>query len=137
GKRSLTGVPVNESIILLVLAPLKDAARLPKLRDGLLKVFADVRIAVRDWRPILDRLADTVSGLKTNPPRIAPGELAENLAFLDWLADNHFTFLGCRDYVFDAKGEGRLDARYETGLGVLTDPEARVLRRGPDRSSLT
>ena len=53
------------------------------------------------------------------------------------MAEDHFTFLGCRDYVFSPEGEGRLDPVYESGLGLLADPEMRVVRRGADRSQLT
>ena len=79
---------------------------------------------------MLARLAETIAQLKKHPPPIPDADLAENLAFLGWLADNHFTFLGCRDYVFRDEGEGKLEARYESGLGVLADPETRVIRRG-------
>ena len=36
--------------------------------------------------------------LERNPPPTLPDELAEDRAFLRWLADDHFTFLGYRDY---------------------------------------
>ena len=29
-------------------------------------------------------------------------DIEEDLAFLDWLGDNHFTFLGARDYALAA-----------------------------------
>ena len=90
-------------------------------------------IGSRCWRGLPRR-----SGSSRNIRRaIQDADLAENLAFLGWLADNHFTFLGCRDYVFRDEGEGKLEARYESGLGVLADPETRVIRRDADRSSLT
>ncbi len=100
------------------------------IRDGLAKVFASVALVVRDWKPMLARLAETIAQLKKHPPPIQDADLAENLAFLGWLADNHFTFLGCRDYVFRDEGEGKLEARYESGLGVLAEPKRRVIRRG-------
>jgi glutamate dehydrogenase len=124
-------------VIVLALDSVIDDESKAKIRNGLAKVFADVAVVVRDWKPMLGRLAETVAQLKKHPPPIQEADLAENLAFLGWLADNHFTFLGCRDYVFRDDGEGKLEARYETGLGVLTDPDARVIRRGADRSSLT
>jgi len=135
--RASAGAPAAESFILLVLDSTIDEEHKSAVREGLAKVFASVALVVRDWKPMLGRLAETIAQLKKNPPPIGDADLAENLAFLGWLADNHFTFLGCRDYVFHDVGEGRLEARYDSGLGVLAEPAARVIRRGTDRSSLT
>ena len=137
GLRASGSPSVAESFIVLVLDSIVDDERKASLREGLANVFASVALVVRDWKPMLARLAETIGGLKKNPPPIPDADLTENLAFLGWLADNHFTFLGCRDYVFRDEGEGKLEARYESGLGVLADPDARVIRRGADRSSLT
>src|SRR5712671_510182 len=137
GARHAKGTSLKESVMVLALDGELDKAQADGLRAGLLKVFADVRVVVRDWKPMLARLAETIAGLKRNPPPVPAEELAENIAFLDWLAAAHFTFLGCRDYVFSPEGEGRLDPDYASGLGLLTDPEMRIVRRGADRSKLT
>ena len=131
------GETLRESVIVLALDAALDAHECETLRNGLFKMFTGVRAVVRDWRPMLERIADTAASLNRNPPAISESELDENIAFLDWMADDHFTFLGCRDYVYSAGGEGRLDPVYESGLGLLADPEMRVVRRGYDRSRLT
>jgi len=57
-------------------------------------------------------------------------EITESIAFLLWLADNHFTFLGMREYVFDGGVKsGELRAIPNTGIGILRQPEIGVLRR--------
>jgi glutamate dehydrogenase len=137
GARAARGTPLRESVIVLALDTVLEDASATELREGLLKVFGDVRAVVRDWKPMLARLTETAAGLKNNPPPISASELNENIAFLDWLTQDHFTFLGCRDYVFSPEGEGRLDPVYRSGLGLLADPETRVVRRGSDRSRLT
>ncbi|MEJ8569856.1 NAD-glutamate dehydrogenase [Microbaculum marinum] len=93
-----------------------------------------VRIVVQDWKPMRERLAAAIDGYRRNPPPIAADEIAEAVHFLDWVADNNFTFLGMREYAFvGGLKEGRLE-RIETnqqaGLGILRDPEVMVLRRG-------
>src|SRR5690606_11112489 len=58
-------------------------------------------------------------------------EKAEALAFLRWLADDHFVFLGARVYRFRATGKDALpvpEAEDGAGLGVLRDPDVFVLR---------
>ena len=137
GERESGGVGAPESVILLALEGNPDDGALQALTEGLRETFAHIRSAVRDWRPMLARLKETLEGLMANPPPISPDELKENLAFLAWLSDNHFTFLGARDYVFDASGNGRLEGVWQSGLGVLADPETRVIRRGQDRAGLT
>src|SRR5690606_22823061 len=58
-------------------------------------------------------------------------DIEEDLAFLDWLGDNHFTFLGARDYVLASDGaHGRLEPVTGSGLGILANEEARVIAAG-------
>jgi len=129
------GQPV--SVITLALEPVLSEARRAAMVHGAKATFAQVGVVVRDWRPMMARLAEAIADLKAHPPKIAADELAECVALLEWLEDDHFTFLGARDYDFDPTGEGALVPAPHTGLGVLNDPDARVIRRGPDRSTLT
>ena len=125
------------SVIVLVLEPVVSEAARHALVHGAKAAFAQVRIAVRDWRAMLARAKQATEELRQNPPNISSEELNESIAFLEWLGNNHFTFLGARDYRFDPKSEGALEPVSESGLGVLADSEARVIRRGPDRSAIT
>jgi glutamate dehydrogenase len=53
---------------------------------------------------------------------VPPEELEEGRAFLEWLLDHHFTFLGCRDYdIVTAGGEDVLRIVPGSGLGVLRE----------------
>ncbi|HEY1630470.1 MAG TPA: NAD-glutamate dehydrogenase [Rhizomicrobium sp.] len=125
------------SVIALVLDPIVDGARRAALIDGASRVFAQVRVAVRDWRKMLLALKETVQELSSNPPQVSREELSESLAFLQWLATDHFTFLGVRDYAYSDGDGGKLSPIDESGLGVLADPEARVIRRGDNREHIT
>jgi glutamate dehydrogenase len=125
------------SVIVLIVDPVAGEEQRGAAVDGARAMFAQVRLAVRDWRSMLLKLMESVSELKAHPPHIPHEELSENLAFLEWLSDNNFTFLGCRDYTFTTDEGGRLDPDLASGLGVLSDPDARVVRHGPDRSRLT
>jgi glutamate dehydrogenase len=127
----------STSVIALVLEPIVGSDRRNVLVAGVSAMFRDVRLAVRDWRAMTGKLSQSIAELKAHPPKISTDELAENLAFLEWLGDNHFTFLGTRDYTFTTEEEGRLDANPDSGLGILSDLERRVIRRGPDRGILT
>src|SRR5262249_10990133 len=93
------------------------------------------------WRAMLARLKQARDQLAANPPKGV--DIAEDLAFLDWLADNQFTFLGAREYRLieagreDGGDHGRLALVDGSGLGVLSDPEARVIPKAAERPALT
>ena len=43
-------------------------------------------------------VGELVASLEADPPPVDPAELAESKVFLNWLANDHFTFLGFREY---------------------------------------
>ncbi|HJW10659.1 MAG TPA: NAD-glutamate dehydrogenase, partial [Albitalea sp.] len=105
-----------ESLIHVEVDRRTDAARLAELHDGLLRILGDVRAAVADWKPMRQAVLDTVDQLTKSAPPVPEADLAEDLAFLRWLADDNFTLLGQRDYdlVDDA-----LHVVPGSGLGIL------------------
>ena len=118
------------SVIALVCDSLAPQTR-ENLLQSLREAFAQGAAAVRDWKPMLARLAAARGDLERHPPRLAghDADIGEDLAFLDWLADNHFTFLGARDYVLAKDGaNGILEPVKGSGLGVLADDAVRVVR---------
>jgi glutamate dehydrogenase len=122
---------IATSLIVLMLDVVSDR---DELTTGLARSFGQGILAVRDWQPMLERLKQARDELAANPP---PGaDVNEDLAFLDWLGANHFTFLGARDYrLARDKDEVQLAPLDMTGLGVLADAGERVLR-GPSSNLL-
>jgi glutamate dehydrogenase len=128
---SYEGMPT--SVIVLMLDVVSDRSG---LTTGMLRAFGQGILAVRDWKAMLERLQQARDELAANPP--LGHDVAEDLAFLDWLADNHFTFLGARDYRLEVEGEeSRLDPQDITGLGVLADAAERVLRKPSEPRTLS
>jgi glutamate dehydrogenase len=129
---------IRESFIHIHVGRLARDAEREELGRELLGVLGDVRTAVLDWRPMQSRLRQAMSDYHTNPPPLPVEELIESTAFLEWLLDNHFTFLGMREYAFvGGAGEGELKPVEGTGLGILRNPETHVLRRGTTMVSMT
>ncbi len=89
------------------------------------EVLASVRAAVEDWRPMIARLDDALAELSSSPPPIPADQLEEGKAFLEWLRDNQFTFLGYREYTYEHRG-GKTYARAgeDAGLGILREISA-------------
>jgi glutamate dehydrogenase len=119
---------LRESVIYIHIERIEEEARRAEIVEAIERVLADVRLCVQDWRAMTARVADMVAELKANPPPLPPAEIGEAVAFLEWLADNNFTFLGIRDYTFTA-GEDALEPVFETGLGILRSRDMRVLQR--------
>ncbi|WEK02695.1 MAG: NAD-glutamate dehydrogenase [Candidatus Devosia phytovorans] len=85
--------------------------------------MAEVTRAVSDWQAMLERLRKGVAALQQSP---APNK-DEKLRFLDWLIEHNFTFLGMREYRLGAEGLAPVAG---SGLGILRDPDFKVLRSG-------
>jgi glutamate dehydrogenase len=96
-----------------------DQAR-ENLKDNIERVLGEVRAAVEDWRAMRSQVAAIVKEYDDRPPTIDAKDLAEAKALLEWLTDDHFTFLGYREYDLVTKdGETGLRVLPETGLGIL------------------
>jgi glutamate dehydrogenase len=117
----------RESFIHVEVDRVPEPARMEALAADLERVLDDVRQAVADFEPMRERVLAIVQGLDDRPPPIPPQELAEGQAFLRWLADHHFTFLGCRSHELV-----RLDG--EDGLKVVPGSGLGILRETPDKS---
>jgi len=107
---------------------------LNELQDNLSRVMSDVRISVEDWEKMRDKVNDALSELEDLKKHLDKDELEETRDFLNWITNNHFTFLGCRDYELRSeKGETVLKLLPNTGLGVLRDTStSKVSRRLAD-----
>ena len=119
----------RESFIHIHTARMESEAERTAIVDALARVLADVRLCVQDWRPMMGCLGEIVAALKAKAPPLPADEVAEAIAFLEWLIAGNFTFLGIRHYEFDP-AETQLDPQFETGLGVLRAPDQRVLGQG-------
>ncbi len=128
--------PSRESFIHVEVDRVPEASRLEALAADVTRVLGDVRQAVADWAAIQQRVLGIVAELDANPPPIPADELAEGRAFLQWLADKHFTFLGSRSHdLIVADGEDALKIVPDSSLGILRevldkDAHAKVVASG-------
>jgi glutamate dehydrogenase len=111
-----------ESFMHLEVDRQSDPAKLAELEAGIAKVLADARAAVEDWRAMQARMLNVAGGLDSARAGVQDAELEEGRAFIAWLLDDHFTFLGCRDYeLATVKGEDVLRIVPGSGLGILRE----------------
>ncbi|MCR6629442.1 MAG: NAD-glutamate dehydrogenase [Magnetospirillum sp.] len=99
----------------------QDGAVLARLAGELAAVLTEVRAAITDWQALRGRIKRVAADLGGDE------ECDEAAAFLDWLHDDHFTFLGYRHFLLSgpaAAPEVVVDSA--TTLGVLRAESARV-----------
>ena len=118
----------RESLVHCEVAQVNDPEALAALRDELARRLGDVKRATDDFAPMIDQVNRVVAELAERGRELSDrtDEVEEIQAFLRWLRDGGFVFLGYRGYdVLDVEGKGaHVAVTRGSGLGVLAD-EAR------------
>ena len=115
---------LHESLMVFEVDRIAEAAELEQLREGVRVAIDDVRASVADWPKMKQRLLAIAEEF---PQRTLPFDaslLEEAGAFLRWVAEDHFTFLGFREYRVIGGGDNEvLEAVDGSGLGILKATE--------------
>ena len=116
-----------------------DGDRARELENRLHTVLNDVREVVEDTDKMVTTAKQLAEDLRKTPPPLPTEEVTAGADLLEWLAKDHFTFLGYRRYevVHDDpanNGDPALRGVLASGLGVLRQDSlaARSLTIGPD-----
>ncbi|MFQ5982140.1 MAG: NAD-glutamate dehydrogenase, partial [Woeseiaceae bacterium] len=114
----------NESFIRFAIDKETDQQMLDVLEHEIHKVLGDVRAAVADWAKMRGKMYEAITSLKDGPSGTDTALRNETEELLKWMADDHFTFLGYRDYKLHQRKE-RIYLRpvNGTGLGILRSDE--------------
>ncbi|GAA0785157.1 NAD-glutamate dehydrogenase [Roseibium denhamense] len=128
----------QESVIHIHVTRIESDDDRQALTNRLDRVLKNVRSVVDDFKPMQERLAEAIDTYKTTQIPGSSDELWEAIHFLEWMENDNFIFLGMREYTFDGGvEEGELSPHEGTGLGLLSDPDVRVLRRGSEFVQIT
>ena len=127
----------TESLIHVELDQETSPEALAKLERALESVLADVRAVVEDWRPMRQRATEVSEALEGGVAGVDPGYVEETQRLLHWIDDNHFTFLGYREYEL-VEGEDDEEPRVrvvpDSGLGLLRHEDAESFPLSPESS---
>ena len=93
--------------------------RLRRIEHEVYSVLKCVFTAVLDYRAMGDAVRDLGGRLRSRRGR--PGEVESARAFLAWLLDDNYVFMGTVRYRVGP--DGRVDRVHESATGVFTDPE--------------
>ena len=112
-RQSHIHIQINETL---------SAEAIEKLEKGLYTVLDDVYIANVQWQPLLAQLKNASGELSRAFTGRSAAEIHEYCAFLDYLYNNNFTLLGCREYEFvETKGGVESKTVKGSSLGLLQD----------------
>ncbi len=102
-----------------------DPVILDELHKNIARALNDNRAIYEDWEKMRTEVKEAITELEQLEKLekiLDHNELEETKAFLHWIEDHHFTFLGMRDYKLVKKNdETLLEAIPKTGLGVLRE----------------
>lgn len=119
----------KESIMRLEVDRESDQDALDQLVRRIESSLKDVRNAVEDWGAMREKAGEICQDIEANPPSIDAATVSESVALIRWMADNHFTMLGYREYEL-LRGDKKdvLKPIENTGLGILRESSARKAR---------
>jgi len=92
------------------------------LADVVRDILRDVRLVVRDFEPMQDRVRQMMETARIAAVRYSPQEVGETVDFLDWLLQLNFVLLGYREYeLLDGEAGRAIHTVPASGLGILSD----------------
>ncbi|HEU4812562.1 MAG TPA: NAD-glutamate dehydrogenase, partial [Nocardioides sp.] len=114
------GDAVRESWMHVEIDRIREGDGSAEIEEAVQRVLRDVREAVEDWEKMHAQVLAIVDELESDPPPLPAEEIRQGKELLQWLAENHFTFLGYREYRLERDGEDELlRAVPGTGFGIL------------------
>jgi len=109
-----------ESLVCIEFGPESNNAALRELKQKLLQSLKDLKFAVQDWQAMRTHMQAVVDNIESLYAPLKKQDLIENKDFLQWLLDDHFIFLGYREYTLTkSRSKLTLSSEIETGLGIL------------------
>ena len=113
-----------------------DPTSIAHITAQLERILSDVRASVEDWPKMCAVANEILEGLRAQPPQLPLEDVKEAEAFLEWINDNHFTFLGYREYDHVGSGKNQKLKAAPGALGVLRDADRSIFERWADNEPL-
>lgn len=120
-----------EAVLHLEIDRQAEPGSMRRIEERLQQVLRDLKSCVFDWAKMRDKALEIADDLSNRAVPLNGDAAAEATAYLKWVAANHFTFLGYREYaVVNENGEDVLKPASGSGLGILraSDTQVRSVR---------
>jgi glutamate dehydrogenase len=119
-----------ESIIHIQVDRQSDPEALAGIRARLTNALSNVRAAVQDWRAMTAMAGEAAEKLPEWAAASEPAIREECSAFISWMSEDHFIFLGARDYrVVRENGSATLNVVEGSGRGILRETDKTIRSR--------
>jgi glutamate dehydrogenase len=124
---------IAESWISVEIDPESRSEAAERVARSVRQVLADVRVAIDDGPAMREQALQATADLRAQPPAgVEQADVEEALKYLDWLGDEHFTFLGYVEYRRPPDGtldgNDKLAAVPDRGLGLLRPEQPQASR---------
>jgi glutamate dehydrogenase len=141
GRLTAIGAGTEEAFVHVEIDRQPPGERLQGLKADLLAVLDDVRAAVEDWPAMRSQALTLAAEFQERPPPGEVNNIEEARDFLRFMADDHFVFLGYRDYELvrddDGGPGGRGVSPEGTALRPLPASGLGILRPDPGAAQAT
>ncbi|MGF6694700.1 glutamate dehydrogenase [Metapseudomonas resinovorans] len=109
----------QESLMFLEIDRCANNGAMKTLEKALLEVLGEVRVAVADFKSMKAKAQELLAWLDKAKLKVDGEELKEVKVFMEWILDDHFTFLGYEEFtVADDANGGHLVYDEKSLLGV-------------------
>lgn len=102
---------------------------LAELSTSLREILDETQLVVDDFTEIKGKCEEAMDWVKNSKGPFNKKDINESVAFLEWLINDHFTFLGCEDIAIETKGGQSLALRDKKSVSGLFKKEV----HGPDK----
>lgn len=111
---------LNEAMMRFDVDRIIEPERLRELEEIIKDALSDVRYIVEDWQLMRNRLEEIITTLGQQTLPMEAQDKQEVVAFLHWVENHHFTFLGYRAYdLVSEAGQDILRVVPNSGLGLF------------------
>lgn len=119
---------VGEAIIHIEIDRCATTGEMKALEKSLHAALADVELAVSDFTAMKAKVVELIGWMGKAKLPVAKAELAEAKQFLEWLANDHFTFLGYEEFTLKTAKNGQAAVEYnaEASLGLSKSMRANL-----------
>jgi len=112
--------PESECVIYIEVDRHTDESELASVESSLETILRDIRLVVDDFPQIQNRIRESLNWIADSKGPFSQGDMEEACAFVEWMHDNHFTYLGSEDFEVEHKaGKTMIVRDTKSVLGIF------------------